>query len=294
MTKDKKIQWHPAFFGAMHLEFKDNKDDLAFSEEVILNTLPLRIDMLIVKKKHPCNLHNEMGKLFGKHNLIEYKSPDDTLNYNTFIKGIAYAYLYKTNETYTDEIQLTEMSLSFIRERKPIKLLKRLKKEDFTVEEKYPGIYYIVKEGHLKIQIVVSKELHRKNHIWLNSLSTNISEQSATELIMTTQQLECPDEKNYADSLWEVVATVNKRMIQKLRRNEIMCEALAKIMKPEIDAAVNAAFDNGFNDGFNNGFFSIIERMLTAGKTPEQIAEFCGYELDEILTVQQSLQTTKG
>lgn len=109
-----------------------------------------------------------------------------------------------------------------------------------------------------------------------------------SELIMTTQQLESLDEKNHADSLWEVVATVNKQIIQKLRRNEIMCEALAKIMKPEIDAA----FDDGFNNGFNNGFFSVIEKMLKDGKTPDQIADFCGYELEEILAVQQKLVKT--
>ena len=60
-----------------------------------------------------------------------------------------------------------------------------------------------------------------------------------------------------------------------------MCEAWAKIMKPEIDAA------------FNNGFFSAIEKMLTNGKTPEQIANFCSYELEKILTVKQRL-TKKG
>ena len=53
MTKDKKIQWHPAFYSAIHLEFMDHKDELEFSEELILNTMPLRVDMLLIKKK-PC------------------------------------------------------------------------------------------------------------------------------------------------------------------------------------------------------------------------------------------------
>ena len=139
MAKDKKIQWHPAFYGVMYLEFKENKEDLSFSEEVILNILPLRVDMLIIKKKYPCELHNEIGKLFSKYNLIEYKSPDDTLNYNVFIKGIAYAYLYKTTETYSDEILLEEVSISFIRERKPRKLFKRLKKNILQLKKNIPG-----------------------------------------------------------------------------------------------------------------------------------------------------------
>ena len=73
MAEDKKIQWHPAFYGAMHLEFKENKGDLEFTEELILNTMPLRVDMLLVKKKISCEIRNEIGKIFEKYNLIEYK-----------------------------------------------------------------------------------------------------------------------------------------------------------------------------------------------------------------------------
>ena len=86
MTKDKKVQWHPAFYGAMHLELRENKDDLEFIEEVILNTLPLRVDMLVVKKKYPCEIKNEIGRIFERYNLIEYKSPKDAITIFLFIK----------------------------------------------------------------------------------------------------------------------------------------------------------------------------------------------------------------
>ena len=32
-SKEKRRQWHPAFYGAMHLEFIENKEDLEFIEE---------------------------------------------------------------------------------------------------------------------------------------------------------------------------------------------------------------------------------------------------------------------
>ena len=63
MTKDKKVQWHPAFYGAMHLELKENKGELEFIEELILNTLPLRVDMLVVKKKGTVLTVNRYEKL---------------------------------------------------------------------------------------------------------------------------------------------------------------------------------------------------------------------------------------
>jgi hypothetical protein len=152
MAKDKKVQWHPAFYGAMHLELRENKDTLEFTEELILNTLPLRVDMLVVKKKISCEIQNEIGRIFRKHNLVEYKSPDDLFNYGVFIKGIAYAYLYKTRELYIDEIPLEEITLTFVRERKPVKLFKKLRLQKFLIVEKWKGIYYIIKEGELQIK----------------------------------------------------------------------------------------------------------------------------------------------
>jgi len=245
MAKDKKIQWHPAFYGAMHLELKENKEELEFVEELILNTLPLRVDMLVVKKKIPCDVQNEIGRLFRKYNLLEYKSPKDTLNYDVFLKGIAYVYLYKIKERHAEDISLDEITLTFIRERKPVKLFEKLKNEGFFIEEKWEGIYYITKEDYIHIQVVVTKELDRETHIWLNSLSANMSKDYIEELITTTQALEYNDDREYADSLWEVVASINKETVRKVRENDIMCKALAEIMKPEIDEA----FDNGMNDG---------------------------------------------
>lgn len=275
MTKDKKVQWHPAFYGAMHLELRENKDDLEFTEEVILNTLPLRVDMLVVKKKCPCELQNEIGRIFGKYNLVEYKSPEDSLNYDVFLKGIAYAYLYKSNETHVDNILLEDVTLTFVRERKPIKLFKKLKKEKFHIEEKWPGIYYIIKEGYIKIQIVVSKRLSWENHVWLNSLSDRVSVQQAIQFIETTERLESLDDRNYADSLWDVMETVNKEIIQKVREDESMaCRALTEIMQPKIDEA----FDNGFNNGFNNGSvdksISIFKNMIKDGMSREQAQKY--------------------
>ncbi|MBR5565666.1 MAG: hypothetical protein IKW08_05805, partial [Roseburia sp.] len=159
-------------------------------------TLPLRVDMLVVKKKHDCEIKNEIGKIFGRYNLIEYKSPSDSLNYDVFLKGIAYAYLYKSNEAHVDDIRLEEVTLSFIREMKPVKLFKILRNEKFIIEEKGSGIYYIIKEGYIKIQIIVSRELSDKNHIWLNVLSNRVKEEQIVKFQDVSQSMESLDDVN--------------------------------------------------------------------------------------------------
>lgn len=47
---DKRNQWHPAFYDAMQLELAEYKNDLIFQSEVGLNTMPILVDVLVIKK----------------------------------------------------------------------------------------------------------------------------------------------------------------------------------------------------------------------------------------------------
>ena len=74
--KDRKIQWHPGFVSAMNLELIKYKEHLEFEKEYNLNTKPLQIDLLVIKKDAGVEIGNEIGKLFRGHNIMEYKSPE--------------------------------------------------------------------------------------------------------------------------------------------------------------------------------------------------------------------------
>ena len=111
MSKELKTQWHPAFVSAMKLELIEDADYLDYTTEYNLNTKPLEIDLLIVKKEKDVEIRNEIGKIFCKHNIIEYKSPDDSMNLNTYMKVIAYACLYKAYEEHVDDIKLEEITI---------------------------------------------------------------------------------------------------------------------------------------------------------------------------------------
>ena len=69
---DTKIQWHPGFVAAMSLEFEDNRDNLIFEKEYNLNTGPLEIDLLVIKKEPGVRMVNDIGKLFRGRNIMEY------------------------------------------------------------------------------------------------------------------------------------------------------------------------------------------------------------------------------
>ena len=48
--ESKLTQWHPAFCSAIELTFLDNADKLMFYRENVLNTQPIKIDLVVVKK----------------------------------------------------------------------------------------------------------------------------------------------------------------------------------------------------------------------------------------------------
>ena len=126
-------QWHQGFYGAAELEFRQDKDNLSFEREHYLSKEPLRMDMLIVKKKKELPIKNPIGHLFKMHNIIEYKSPNDGLTIDDFSKTMGYACLYKSLAQTTDEIPLDEITVSLVRERYPRRLMEALESHGYTV-----------------------------------------------------------------------------------------------------------------------------------------------------------------
>ena len=85
--KATKIQWHPGFVAAMNLEFSKDRQGLIFEKEYNLNTKPLEIDLLVIKKDTSVRIGNEIGVMFRGHNIMEYKSPEDALDIDAFYKA---------------------------------------------------------------------------------------------------------------------------------------------------------------------------------------------------------------
>ena len=114
--KSQKLQWHPAFCSALRLELLEDAENLEFTDEFQLTEKPLQIDCTVVKVKKDCKIKNEIGKIFRKHNIFEYKSPKDELNIDTFYKAVAYACLYKVLPNHVDEIPAEEITITLIRQ----------------------------------------------------------------------------------------------------------------------------------------------------------------------------------
>ncbi len=260
---NQKIQWHPAFCYAMRLELRDVKG-LEYTDEYNLTSKPLQIDLMIVKKLEDVVIHNKIGKLFKKHNLIEYKSPVASLNINTFYKTIAYACLYKSSAKLSEAIGIDEITITIIRNAKPREMFKALSKEGFTITMEYEGVYYI--HGNLfNTQVIVSSELNDTENKWIKSLKRNIPKTLYEGLCDDIQHKLSNQEKEMADNVMQVVSSANADAIQIWKEGDsIMCQALREIMKPEIDEAVSKATIKTSND--------TAKRLIHMGLSDEDIS----------------------
>lgn len=255
--KDTKIQWHPGFVAAMNLEFAENRNELIFEKEYNLNTKPLEIDLLVVKKNASVHITNEIGSFFKGHNIMEYKSPEDHLDIDAFYKAGAYASLYKSYGKTVDEIKAADITVSVIREAKPEGLFQYFIEHGYQVSNPYKGIYYIESNVLFPTQIIVTKELNKAEHVWLGALSAKLQKQDMQELVNNIRKLTEKEDKEMADSVLQVSIEANRQIVDEMMGDDRMCEALMEIMEPvmakrekdsRIQGAVETMRELGYND----------------------------------------------
>ena len=241
--KDTKVQWHPGFVAAMNLELAKNRDDLIFVKEYNLNTKPLEVDLLVIKKDKCVATDNEIGAIFRGHNILEYKSPQDHLDIDTFYKVGAYASLYKSYGETVDSIKADDITVSLVRDAKPVELFRYFEKHEYTITTPYRGVYYIEGMVLFPTQIIVTKELERDTHIWLKALSDRIEKRDMEELLKRISRLTEQGDRELADSVLEVSAQVNREVLEELKGDDNMSEALLEIFMPIVEPLIEARIE---------------------------------------------------
>ena len=237
--KDKKLQWHPAFVAAMQLELRKDREFLEFYPEHNLSTKPLSIDLL-VKESAEIETENEIGKIFRKYNVLEYKSPDDKLDDDTLHKAFAYGHLlvFCGDSTLGQSIGEDEVTISLVRYRKPFKLLKYLKDRGCRVDDSCPGIYRVAEGFYFPVQIVVTKELDLEQHSWLRALTLDLDSRVLRSVADSANSLQTEFERGCADSVIDFSLRANQSLVKELGGDDGMSEFLRELFKPELQAAV--------------------------------------------------------
>ena len=274
----KPLQWHPAFFAGIQIELQEEGDNLKFENEHQLGTKPKEIDVLIIKKDNRAQIQKNIGRIFRGHNVVEYKSPDDSLSIDDFYKVYGYACFYKSDSPVTDQIKINDITISFFCSRYPKKLVKHLTKErGFRIIQPEKGIYYI--EGDLiPIQLVFSPELAEEKNPWLKSLTNRLKGEEIIGRLVK-------DFQKHANNIWyksmmNMIIRANLKEFQEVK-DMSLCEALDELMHDELEESRK----RGWDDGWGNRGKEVIAKMQKNGFSPEKIAQILEIPLKDVLAV---------
>jgi hypothetical protein len=180
---DDRIAWHPAFVEALQAELEDYAAILEFHPEYPLNAEPLVMDVLVIKKVADVVIEKNIGAIFRKDNIVEYKSPEDYVSVADFHKVYGYAHFYISLQKIAEK----DVTITFVERRHPQKLLKYLQEtKGYTIEEPSAGIYRV--EGDtIPIQIIESKRLAEDDNLWLEGLSNDLDFQKIDRIFSASK-----------------------------------------------------------------------------------------------------------
>ena len=240
MTKKKngqRLQWHPAFYAGLQIELEKDAGNLIFESEHQLSTKPLEIDVLIIKKNLNIPIEKNIGRIFRKYNIVEYKSPSDYLSIDDFYKVYAYASLFKSLAGHEDEIKTSEMTITFISRRYPYKLEKYLlKKRNYHFVKSEKGIYQIA-GNDFAMQLIVTSRITKDENLWLWSLCNPVKDAGTIERLINEygENKAC----RHYESAMDMIVRVNRKRFG--LEDEKVCKALEEIMEDRIIERENKA-----------------------------------------------------
>lgn len=268
--KEKRLQWHPAFYAGIQIELQDEAADLTFENEHQLGTKPKEVDVLIIKKEKDISIEKNIGRIFRIHNIIEYKDPEDYISIDDFYKVIGYALFYKSDTPKVDSIKIDELTVSFFCNRYPRKLIKHLEsRQRYQILNQNNGIYEIL-GADFPIQIVLTSKLDWEENKWLKSLTTTLQTGKAEELAEEYNE----NRKNpLYKSIMDIVVRANKEKFEEVKG---MCEALRELFKEELEEQLEEQLEE-----------RLEERLAKAKKDFEETYKEIGREIGEKIGKEQ-------
>ncbi len=252
---DGKLQWHAAFGAALRIDLGDELKKVQIEEEHLLGKKPMQVDFLVLKLCKDQKIYKNIGRLFKTHNIVEYKSPDDYLSINDFYKVYGYACFYQADTQKTGEIPPEEISITFVCNRYPEKMLKHVERvRGIRVERKESGIYELIGDP-ITMQLIITHELTKEKNFWIQNLRNDLQTGGEIQDIIDTY------EKNKGQALYQAVMNViiraNQERIREARQMQ-MCEALDELFYDIYADDLENRRKEGRREGRNEGIAALV------------------------------------
>ena len=269
----KRLQWHPAFFAVLQIELEEEKQFIQFYAEYNLTCKPMQIDVLVIKKDSERRIEKNIGRMFRRYNVVEYKGMKDYVSVNDFYKVIGYACILLSNTKQVREILPSQITVTLAVRHYPQSLsnfLKRTYRVDMRLA--YPGIYYI--NGLLfPVQILVIRELSKEDNIWLSRLRSGLELDEDIEVL--AKEYKGNEGNPLYETAMDLIMRANWEKYQEVRK---MCDALRELFADELEERESI----GIEKGGMEKLITLVMRKMEKGQSAVRIAEDLVEPLDAV------------
>ena len=259
------LQWHPAFCAGVQIELAEAGADLTFIREYQLGRKPKQVDLLVIKKEGTQRIRKNIGRIFRRYNIVEYKSPKDSLSVDDFYKVYGYACFYKSDVKTAESVDMDELTITFACHRYPAKLFRHLReKRKFQIRKVEVGIYYIIGD-YLPIQILLLNRLPEEENLWLRNLTDHLSGEEQAERLVK-EYWNHKDNTLY-QAVMDIIIRANRKQFEEAKN---MCDALRELFAEELKENYQAGEDQGRQEG-RSELSRLILKLSELGRTDEII-----------------------
>ena len=259
-----KIEYHYGFYGAMHAEYEPTHVKMEYLQEHELGDEPVRMDMLLLKLEET-PLLDPIGSFFREHNVLEYKSPEDSLTISAFSKALGYAHLYKGLEKKVDAIPFDALTVTLFHHSYPRNMFGALKKHGMTVTEVHPGVYRITGQTLVATQVVVTSQLPKGEYSAFKALAKDASKEDILNVLKLADGAD-QNMAGYVRAVLSVSVLINKETIEEIKEAGIMPEAVRILFREELEEVEMKGRQEGRNEKAQEDY----ERMRAANIPEEQ------------------------
>jgi hypothetical protein len=306
---EEHIAWHPAFVEAIQAELEEYRDVLEFHAEHQLTAEPLRIDVLVVKKRADVVIEKNIARIFRACNIIEYKSPSDYVSRSDFQKAQGYAWFYAS----LHDVPTQDLTVTLVTSRYSHDVIEHLKTDlRCVVEKSEPGLY-VVRGMPMPVQMIDSTELNASDNMWLRNLRRIANAESLAEMLSALQKRgKKAPLRAYAYALFtaadpDAMKEVKRKMATSMELFEIFRDVFGfdkeweeKVRGEGREEGMKEGMKEGRKEGMKVGqkkgmkkeqmqMMKMAKNLLARGVDPIIIAESSGLALDKIQKIAASL-----
>ena len=264
MSKEaEKIDYHYGFYGMMRCRYECgfSREEVEFQQEVELGDRPLRTDAIFVSRLEVIPFIDALGGRLNKRNVIEYKSPGDSLSIDDFFKVVGYACIYKSDGKTVNEIPFGDVSVFIFCYAYPRKTFAILKEMGFIVSEAQPGIYCVEAALSLSVHVVIIPQLP-EGYEELKILAPKAKKEDALKVLEDARKNDDPYYIEHIEAGLRVSMAANPELYEEIREESIMVDVFERIFAKELTEKKTEGRAEGRAEGRSEGRLEGALNML--------------------------------